>query len=192
MDAVHSSLRSHYMHETEIKAINIDRKAIVEKLTSLGAKKSFEGEIRAVFFDFEDSSIRKASKLLRLEEKGGKVLLTFKSPLAGSSAKITEEAETEVSDFGKMKEILESMGLKQWRAIRKSRVSYKLGNTTFELDKYHDELDFIPEFMEIEVLSENYEEAMKIIFEYADKLGIPGDNCKPWDLDKLIGHYSKD
>lgn len=179
------------MHETEVKAINIDRNVIVQKLLSMGAKKSFEGEIHAVSFDFPDKSIRNATRTLRLRTKGDKCFLTLKNPVNNSDVKIREELELEVSDFETMKKILESLNLKQWRDVRKTRVSYSLQGILFEFDKYHDEYEYIPEFMEIEVLSENDKAAMKTIFEYAGKLGIPRENCKPWTLNELVRHYSK-
>ncbi len=179
------------MHEIEIKTINIDQQALVKKLLSLGAKKSFEGEIRAVSFDFPDNSIRSAARTLRVRTKGNKTYLTLKNPIDNKEIKIREELEIEVSDFAVMKTILESLNLKQWREIRKTRVSYKLKDVLFEFDKYHDDFEYIPEFMEIEVMAENDEEAVKTIFGYADKLGIPRKNCKPWTLNDLVKHYKK-
>ncbi|MBU2637697.1 MAG: class IV adenylate cyclase [Nanoarchaeota archaeon] len=179
------------MRETEVKVIEIDRNAIIEKLLALGAKKSFEGEIYAVSFDFPDNSIRGSKQTLRLRTKGSKAYLTLKSPVANPDAKIREELEVEVSNFETMKKILESLNLKQWRDVRKTRVSYSMPGILFEFDKYHDEFEYVPDFMEIEVLAENDEDAMKKIFEYAEKLGILKENCKPWTLNELVKHYTK-
>lgn len=179
------------MHETEVKVIGIDKKAIVKKLLALGAEKYFEGEIYAVSFDFPDKSIRSATRTFRLRTKGNKCYLTFKAPVDNPDAKTREELEVEVSDFNIMKKILESLNLKQWRDVRKTRVSYSLPGILFEFDKYHDDFEFIPEFMEIEVLAENDEEAVKTIFKYAEKLGILKGDCKPWTLNDLVKHYKK-
>lgn len=179
------------MDEVEVKVLDVDRNALVNKLLSLGAKKHFEGGIHAVSFDFPDNSIKKAKKTLRLRTKGNKTYLTLKNPVDNSDIKIREELELEVSDFASMKKILESLNLKQWRDVKKTRVSYKLKDALFEFDKYHEEFEYIPEFMEIEVMATDGKEAIKKIYEYAAMLGIKKEQCLPWTLNELVKHYKK-
>lgn len=179
------------MDEVEVKVLDVNRNALVKKLLSLGAKKYFEGEIHAVSFDYPDNSIKNAKKTLRLRIKGGKNYLTFKTPVEHPLVKIREELELEVSDFATMKKILESLNLKQWRDVKKTRVSYKLKDALFEFDKYHEEFEYIPEFVEIEVMAKDDKEAIKKIYEYAEMLGIKKEQCLPWTLNELTKHYKK-
>ncbi|MFA5084655.1 MAG: class IV adenylate cyclase [Candidatus Paceibacterota bacterium] len=179
------------MDEVEVKVLDVDRNALVKKLLSLGAKKHFEGEIHAVSFDYPDNSIKKAKKTLRLRTKGNKTYLTLKNPVDNPDIKIREELELEVSDFKIMKIILESLNLKQWRDVKKTRISYKLKDALFEFDKYHEEFEYIPEFVEIEVMAKNDKEAIKKIYEYAAMLGIKKEQCLPWTLNELTKHYKK-
>ena len=61
----------------------------------------------------------------------------------------------------------------------------------FEFDKYHGYFEFVPEFMEIEVMSNNHKEAIKKIYEFAGMLGIKKEQCLPWTLNELTKHYKK-
>ncbi|MDD4878336.1 MAG: class IV adenylate cyclase [Candidatus Nanoarchaeia archaeon] len=179
------------MDEVEVKVLDVDRNALVKKLLSLGATKYFEGEIHAVSFDYPDNSIKKAKRTLRLRTKGDKTYLTLKNPIDNPDIKIREEIELEVSDFAAMKKILESLNLKQWRDVKKTRISYKLKDALFEFDKYHGEFEYIPEFVEIEVMATDDKEAIKKIYEYTAILGIKKEQCLPWTLNELTKHYKK-
>ncbi|MFH1065360.1 MAG: class IV adenylate cyclase [Nanoarchaeota archaeon] len=178
------------MDEVEVKVLDVDRNALVKKLLSMGAKKHFEGEIHAVSFDFPDNSIKGSKRTLRLRTKGDKCFLTLKKPVDNPDIKIRDELELEVSDFAIMKNILESLNLKQWRDVKKTRISYKLKDALFEFDKYHEEFEYIPEFLEIEVMADNNKEAINKIYEYAEMLGIKKEQCLPWTLNDLVKHYS--
>ena len=64
--------------------------------------------------------------------------------------KIRKEFELEISDSETMKLVLKSLNLFQWLSTRKHRTIYELNGVYFQFDKYHDEYEFIPEFLEIE------------------------------------------
>lgn len=173
------------MKEIEIKILEINRKKVEEKLLSLGAEKIFDGKMNAYFFDFKDGSLRKFGLILRLREEGNKIILTFKKPIEKEKAKIKEELEIEVSNFDITKAILESLGLQVWRIAKKHRVTYSLKEVHFELDKYGEEYDFIPEFLEIEAKN------LENIYKFVELLGFDKEECKPWSLKDLVKHYSK-
>lgn len=173
------------MLEIEVKILNINRKEIEKKLASLGAKKVFDGEITASFFDFLDKSIRNNKQAVRLRKVGDQAFLTTKTPVSNKHGiKIQEELEIEVINFSRTKEILETLGLLEWMSIKKSRISYLLNNIHFEFDKYHEQYEFIPEFLEIETKD------TKAIFQYVELLGFKRQDCKPWTLLDLVKHFS--
>jgi len=173
------------MEEIEVKILDINRKELEKKLISLGAKKIFEGEIYASFFDYKDNSIRKKNNTMRLRKEGNKTVLTYKKPVKHESIKIRKEYETEVSDFKTAKKILESLGLKEWKILKKRRISYKLNNVRFEFDKHIDQYSYVPEFLEIEAKS------IEDIYKYAKLLGYKEEDCKPWTIMNLEKYYSK-
>lgn len=170
------------MKEIEVKILDIDRKKVEAKLISLGAKKTFDGEIYASFFDFLDKSIRNNKKTLRLRRVGDKIFLTFKTPIAHDSVKIRKEYEIEVSDFDKTKKILKSLGLSEWLTVKKHRISYTFDNIRFEFDKYYDQYEFVPEFLEIEAKD------IKTIYKYVELLDFKKEDCKPWTLLDIVNN----
>lgn len=184
--AKHSSNTS--FQETEIKILEINRSEIETKLLKLGAKKIFEGELLAEFYDTKDSDLKKEKKLLRLRKECNKTVLTLKSKVirgGEKTAKIREENEVEVEDFKTMQKVLENLSFEIKHILRKTRISYKLKDAKFEFDKYHDDWKHIPEFLEIE--SDNIE----TIYKYAELLGFCKEDCKPWSGWDLEKHYSK-
>lgn len=168
------------MKEIEVKILNVDKKAIEKKLISMGAKKVFEGDIHAIFFDFADQSIRKNKRTIRLRREGEKNVLTFKEPVPHNNLKIRQEYETEVEDFNMTKKILENIGLFEWLSLKKRRTSYKLTDARFEFDKHHDQYDFVPEFLEIE------SKDIRTVYKYVKLLGFKKEDCKPWTILDIV------
>ena len=174
------------MKEIEVKIIEIDREKVEKKLRSLGATKTFDGNVETNFLDFPDRSITKANNLLRLRRIGGKTELVFKKFLKSDSAKVREEYEVSISDFQKMCEILKLIGLISIQENRKHRTSYVLEpGVSVDIDKYVGEFSHIPEFMEIECKN------IKTIYRCAKLLGFDRQDCRPWTTPDLINYYSE-
>jgi predicted adenylyl cyclase CyaB len=173
------------MDEIEIKILAIDRKAIEKKLLSLGAKKSFDGEICGIFYDYADERIRNAKDTMRLRKVGSKAFVTYKKFLENKRAKIRREYETEVSDYESARLILESLGLKEWMSMRKHRTTYELPGAHFELDKHTDQYSYVPEFLEIEAKD------LRTLYAYVAALGYKKRDCRPWTIVEIAGYYSK-
>ena len=121
--------------------------------------------------------------MLRLRKNPQKTELTYKKVKRTQTFKIAEEYTVEVSDPDTILKILENLGLTVTGKMDKHRLSYKLGHTQFDIDKYTDEFAFIPEFLEIE--AENIDQ----IHQYAELLGFKAKNCLPWSTKELIEHY---
>ena len=172
------------MDEVEVKILEINKNQIEEKLSSIGAKKVFDGDILTVIFDFEDGSIRKEKNVLRLRQDSQKTELTYKKIRFTNNAKIAEEYSVEVSDFEIMVKILQNLGLSVVEKMNKHRVSYKLDNVRFDIDRYYGAYGFIPEFLEIEG-------EIDLIHKYATLLGFEIEDCLPWSTQDLIRKYSK-
>jgi adenylate cyclase, class 2 len=173
------------MDEIEIKILEIDRKELEKKLLSLGAKKSFDGEVCGSFYDYEDNSIRKAKDTMRLRKVGDKAYVTYKKFLEDDRAKIRREYETEVSDYESARLILESLGLKEWMSMKKHRTTYELPGVFFELDRHTDQYSFVPEFLEIEAKD------LETLYPYVEELGYKKEDCRPWTIVEIAEHYSK-
>jgi len=172
------------MREIEVKILGIDTAAVTARLMALGACKTFDDEIHALYYDTPDNAIRDRRTTLRLRKEGVRAVLAVKRDISDESAKIREEQEVEVSDFATMKSMLESLGLRPWLEMRKHRVSFELSGLHFEFDRYADEFAYIPEFLEIEGPS------LGVIHEYAALLGFTAADCKPWDAVEIARHYA--
>lgn len=172
------------MQEVEVKILNVTRPKVEEALLRLGAKKVFDADVEAFFFDFKNKSIANAKSVLRLRREGSQVVFTFKKIKSKQGAKVAEEQSVEVSDLAEMKKILTAIGLSVTGSTQKHRVSYQLGNVHFDFDCYKGENSYIPEFMEIEA------EDLKTIYKYAELLGFNAKDCLPWTINDLINYYS--
>lgn len=172
------------MYETEIKILGIDRKNIEEKLLSLGAEKTFDGEIHALFYDTPDRLIGQGRGTFRLRREGPISVLTFKSHVDDGAAKVRDETEVTVSDFDAMRSILKSIGFYPWLEMKKHRTTYALPGVHFELDKYTDKFGFIPEFLEIEGRD------IGTVYKSAAALGFSKEDCRPWDALQVAEYYS--
>jgi predicted adenylyl cyclase CyaB len=173
------------MKELEVKILEVNRIKIEETLTSLGAKKVFDGDIQTLLFDFKDGTIINAKNVLRLRKEQDKTELTYKKVHITETAKLAEEYSVEVSNLETMKKILENIGLFVIENMQKHRVSYTLlDHTRFDIDCYAGDYGYIPEFMEIEA------ENTDLIHKYAALLGFKAKDCLLWSTDELIRHYS--
>ena len=173
-----------FMKEIEVKILDIDRKKVEETLISLGAEKILDSDIQTTFFDFKDGKIVKAKDVLRLRKEDGKVELTYKKVHTTKTAKEAEEISVDVSSLEEMQNILENLGLRKTENMLKHRVSYKLGNARFDIDRYLEKYSFIPEFMEIEA------EITEPIDHYAELLGFKPKDVLPWSTYDIVKHYS--
>jgi len=172
------------MKEIEVKILEIDRKKVEETLINLGAKKILDSDIQTIFFDFLDDKIVKAKDVLRLRKEEDKIELTYKKVHATQTAKEAEEYSVDVSSIDVMRKILENLGLRETENMLKHRISYKLDNVRFDIDRYMENYSFVPEFMEIEA------ESTDLIDKYAEVLGFKPKDCLPWSTYDIVKYYS--
>lgn len=172
------------MTELEVKILDINRESVERKLVALGAKKTFDDDIHAVYYDLQDNALKKTGKALRLRTEGKRAVLTLKLHRENPLAKERIEHEVEVSGFEEMKMLLAGLGYTPWLDIQKHRTSYKLDGTHVELDRHFGQYDFIPEFLEIEGAD------IEAIYCCAEALGFSRLNCRFWDVAELIEYYA--
>lgn len=173
------------MKEIEVKILEINRKQCEEILEQLGAQKIFEEDMITYAFDFQNSELKNKNQILRLRKESNSQVLGFKEMISQAEAKEMIEIETEVSSFESTKLLLEKIGFQIWAKTNKTRISYKIDNTRFDFDKYHDKYEFIPEFLEIE--SDNFE----TIKEFSSKLGFQEKDLKSWTFKDLLQKYQR-
>lgn len=133
--------------EVEVKFIVADLAELRRRLLAAGGEqvrpRIFERNVR---FDTLGETLRTRFQLLRLRQDD-RVRLTFKGPVdnTASEAKVREEIEVEVADFGTMSAILKKVGFVAHQVYEKYRETFRLG----EVEVVLDELPF-GDFVELE------------------------------------------
>jgi predicted adenylyl cyclase CyaB len=170
------------MKEVEVKILEVNSLKVQETLNNLKAEKIFASDILTLFFDFADKSISKAKKVLRLRKDSENTELTLKKVHIEGTAKVAEEISVQISDINNLITILENVGLSVIEKMKKHRTSYVLDNVHFDIDRYQETYEFIPEFLEIEGDTD-------LIYKYASLLGFSKEQCLPWSTSELIQYY---
>ena len=122
-----------------------------------------------------DACVTEAPDFFEIDEEEGYAFVKVQP-------KTKEEIETHVEDFDKVLKIFEKIGLTTKRSYEKYRVSYKLGNITFEIDVLPNLP--IPPWIEIEAPSQ------KEVEEMVEKLGFKKEDMKSYDGLELLEHYN--
>ncbi len=169
------------MKEIEVKILEIDVNKVRDKLSQMGAEKTYDGEIYTAFLEHPDGKFREKGNTLRIRKIGNRVELCLKGAQEQSSFKIREETEVIVSSFEGAIKLFQSLGFRISQETGKRRESYRIGSTKFDIDAYPD----IPTFLEIEAPTE------KEILRAMEKLGYRREEANNWSYGELKDYYQK-
>ena len=150
----------------------------------MGAKKTFDDDVKAILFDSKHHPLKK-TEVLRLRQIGTIVEFAYKHKLRGKYAgiKAVDELQVEVSELPMMLKILNSLGFIEKQRIDKHRISYELGKGQ------HVEIDTIynpvrcPSYLEIE--AGNARDLKRIV----TSLGYTMRQTTDWSQTKVVEHY---
>jgi len=182
------------MLEKEIKILDVDVEQLQKKLEELWAKKTFEGYIHDIYYDFpdEDKNKMEANKrLFRVRKKWDIHMYTIKRKRNKKSewgekwVKIADEWEREITDVESFTKVLEKYWMKATREKKKYRISYALDGIEFDIDDYfyEDDRNLIPPLLEIEAPTS---EEIKI---WIKKLWLENNKQVDWGSKKLFKNY---
>lgn len=163
--------------EVEVK-FRVNFEDARRKIESLGATFLREELQEDVYFSLP------LPKLLRVRKLGnlGEVFLTYKEIKDPGKNEEFDEIEVGVSDFDKTVEIFRRLGFEEDIVVRKKRLVYRLGEVTFELN----DVEGLGGFLDIEVISEDVDDAKRKIWEVAKKLGLSGEDVEPRLYQELL------
>ncbi len=119
--------------EIEIKFAVDNEGKMISRLIAAGAEKVSEGLEHNEVFD--NGEIRHKGILLRLRKTKNKNVLTFKTTIKKAEFKEANEIEIEISDFERMKEILQGLGYDIFWIYEKQKTKFILGGTIISLDR---------------------------------------------------------
>ena len=148
--------------EVEVKILNINPEKIRKKLLELGAKKIFHDKMEAKVFDFPDMRLKHNNGYIRLRKAGDKTEMTYKGSLPSKEFKKREEIETHIADHDKVMAMLQRIGMKEVKAYKKVRESYKLGNISFDMDFYEEPMN-LPPMIEVESDEEGVRKGVQLL-----------------------------
>lgn len=167
------------MHtEYEVRVLEIDEEAMIQKLENLGAKFQWDHLQKRYVYDF----IPKIDgKWIRLRTNGDKTTLTIKN-IVSSQIDGTQELEVEVDDFAKTNLILNELGFVAKGYQENRRRQYVLGNVEIDIDSW----PMIPTYLEIEGPSE------EAVYEVLKKLDISKSKATSRGVDGIYQDYGHD
>jgi adenylate cyclase, class 2 len=131
--------------EIECRFLEIDKKALIEKLYSIGAKDL--GEVQLEEIIMYDSALTwiDENRFVRLRKSSNKITLSYKEHKA-HTIDGTYELEFEISNLDQARLLCEKLGLKVHRYQNKLRHSFAYKNVVFDIDTWPQ----IPAYVEIE------------------------------------------
>ena len=132
--------------EYEARILEIDPKAIAERILALGGEAHGEKFMRRYVYDIKPGD---QSRWLRLRDTGREVTLTVKE-IVSDAIDGTRETEVVVSDFETTNELLGRLGFKAKSYQENRRTSFVLQGVQLEVDHW----PLIPPYMEVEGESE--------------------------------------
>lgn len=158
--------------EYEVRILNIDPQAFIQKLESLGATKEGDYHYRRCIFHFRPDI---PEKWIRLRTNGKKTTLTIKH-VQEKTISGTKEKEIVVSDFEMTKDIISDLlGYGPDTTQENKRTRYFLDGVELDIDTW----PLIPTYVEIEGHSEAE------VLETVKKLGYTESDCVTLDVQSV-------
>ena len=153
--------------EIEVRFLEVDYGALVQKLKSLGAEELGDSFLEEIIFHDAAQVWGSLGKFVRLRKSDRGVYLTYKNHVA-AAIDGTEEIELSVDDSHMAEIFLERVGLIAERHQQKKRHSFKLGEVVVDIDTWPK----IPTYVELEGPSEAAlrEAAAKLGFDWKDAM----------------------
>ena len=168
--------------EVEVK-FRVDFNSARRAIESLGATFIREEIQEDVYLSVPLPELLRVRRISNLNRS----FLTYKRIADPGRNEEFDEVEVEVGDFETTLEILRRLGFKEDVWVKKRRLVYRLGDVTFELS----EVEGLGGFLDIEVISDDIDEAKRKIWDTARKLGLSEKDVEPRLYQELIREMEK-
>ncbi|ASJ12461.1 class IV adenylate cyclase [Thermococcus thioreducens] len=168
--------------EIEVK-FRVDFERVKRAIESIGARFVREEMQEDVYLSVPLPELLRVRRVDNLNRS----FLTYKRIADPGRNEEFDEIEVEVSDFEKTLQILKRLGFKEDVRVRKKRLVYRLDRVTFELS----EVEGLGAFLDIEVISDDVDEAKRKIWEMAGRIGLSEDDVEPRLYQELIKELEK-
>ncbi|WP_258084409.1 class IV adenylate cyclase [Thermococcus thermotolerans] len=168
--------------EIEVK-FRVDFERVKRAIESIGARFVREEIQEDVYLSVPLPELLRVRRISNLNRS----FLTYKRIADPGRNEEFDEIEVEVSDFEKTLQILKRLGFKEDVWVRKRRLVYRLDGVTFELS----EVEGLGAFLDIEVISDDVDEAKRKIWEMAGRMGLSEDDVEPRLYQELLKELEK-
>lgn len=171
------------MLEVEAK-IRIDStETIRSRLTDKGAEFDKKTRQTDTYFNSPLRDFAESDEALRIRDEDGFSEITYKGPkIKGTGAKAREEFNVEVSNPEDLARILARIGFFKSAEVLKTREEFEFMGTKVALDR----VDKLGEFVEIEVVTEERDQAIATIEKVRKELGITGEHIPESYLEMIL------
>jgi adenylate cyclase class 2 len=150
-------------YEVELKFPLIDTDRLIAALKDLGAKPEAALVQCDRYFAHPSRDFAKTNEAFRIRQSGDQTRLTYKGPLLDATTKTRREVELSLADGKKtaddMAEMLNLLGFKEVRAVRKTRTPYHLQWQGRDMEVTLDDVDGLGWYLEIETLADDSDRA---------------------------------
>ncbi|WOF15603.1 class IV adenylate cyclase [Methanoplanus sp. FWC-SCC4] len=171
------------MLEVEAKIKVNSHLPIKELLVNKKAESLGKSVQKDMYFNAPDRDFAKTDEALRIRVTDDNTEITYKGPkLKGSSAKAREEFNISFNDPETLEKILLRLGYRKSETVIKTREEYRFMGTTIALD----DISGIGTFVEIEVVTDDNENALSLIEKAKNELGIIGDHITKSYLEMVL------
>ena len=166
--------------EIEVRFLNIDKSALVDKLIAIGAQDKNEILLSETIFYDPDLSWLEERRFVRIRKSGETIKFTYKEN-KDQTIDSAFEIEFEISDKKEAEKFLEKVGVVAYREQEKKRHSFCVENFNIDIDTWPN----IPPYVEIEGPSE---EALR---EFSKALGFDWNDAVFEDAKFILeNHYN--
>ncbi len=156
------------MLEVEIKSRCDDLDKIKQTIVDMGGT-FISAELEDdCYFNHPCRDFGKTDEAFRIRKVNDTIYCTYKGPKLGGKTKTRFEKEVEIYDADAMQEILQNLGFVLYGKVQKKRDVYLLNEVTICCDDVKD----LGTFVELEMISNNRQEAEKRLFALAETLGL--------------------
>jgi len=156
------------MLEVEIKSRCSDLDSVKKTIVESGGTFISTEVEEDWYFNHPGRDFGKTDEALRIRKVNDMVFCTYKGPKLGGKTKTRFEKEVQIHDAVAMQEILQRLGFILYGTVQKKRDVYLLNEVTICCD----DVKGLGTFVELEMISNNKEEAEKRLFALAEKLGL--------------------
>ncbi|OHD63096.1 MAG: hypothetical protein A2176_08315 [Spirochaetes bacterium RBG_13_51_14] len=156
------------MLEIEIKSPCDDYAAVIEKLASLGARRTGKKKEYDRYLNHPARDFKNSDEALRVRQVDERIVLTYKGPKIGTVSKTRIEEEVTVGDIDAILSILRLLGFSESGMVVKERETFVLGDIAICIDN----VEGLGNFVELETKGTDRERLEQELLTLAGQLGL--------------------